>query len=64
MIHFNSINPIELGVITDVIAIALADGNSADDNNVLGNFLVAVGSIILTVAAQQAAIESSKSEVR
>lgn len=64
MIHFNSIDPIELGVISDVIAIALAEGNSADDNNVLGNLLVAIGSIILTIAAQQSAIESSKNNVK
>ena len=64
MVRFNSIDPIELGVITDIVAIALAEGNSPDDNNVLGNFLVAVGSIILTVAAQQAANEASKPEVR
>lgn len=59
MNNFNSIDPIELAVISDIIAIALAEGNSADDNNVLGNLLVAVGSIILTIAAQQSALESS-----
>lgn len=60
MIHFDSVDPIELGVITDIIAVALAEGNSAVDNDVLGNLLVAIGSIILTIAAQQSAIESSK----
>ena len=64
MIYFNSIDPIELAVISNIMAIALAEGNSADDNNVLGNLLVAVGSIILTIAAQQSAIESSKATVK
>lgn len=64
MIHFNSIDPIELGIISNIVAIGLAEGNSADDNNVLGNLLVAIGSIILTIAAQQSAIESSKNNVK
>ncbi len=47
--------PIDLAILSDALAIAIAKDNSADENNVIGNFLVAVGSIILTIAAQQAA---------
>ncbi len=46
--------PIDLAILSDALAIAIAKDNSADENNVIGNFLVAVGSIILTIAAQQA----------
>jgi hypothetical protein len=60
VVHFDSIDPIQLALLSDAIAIVLAEGNSADDNNVLGNLLVAVGSIMLTIAAQQSAIGSSK----
>jgi hypothetical protein len=52
--------PIELAVLSDAIAIAIAKDNTADDNNIIGNFLVAVGSIILTIAAQQAAQDGNK----
>ncbi|MBU5590989.1 hypothetical protein KQI89_04370 [Clostridium sp. MSJ-4] len=50
---FNEICPKELATLSTIVALNLSTDNSADDNNVLGNFLVAVGSIILTIAAQQ-----------
>jgi hypothetical protein len=52
--------PIELAVLSDAFAIAIAKDNTAEDNNIIGNFLVAVGSIILTIAAQQAAQDGNK----
>ncbi|MDF2880505.1 MAG: hypothetical protein K0R54_1062 [Clostridiaceae bacterium] len=55
---FNDICPNELAILSTVVAIALSTDQSADDNNILGNFLVAVGSIILTIAAQQQTIDS------
>lgn len=55
---FNDICPNELALLSAVVAIALSTDKSADDNNILGNFLVAVGSIILTIAAQQQNIAS------
>lgn len=55
---FNDICPNEIAVLSTVVAIALSTDKSADDNNILGNFLVAVGSIILTIAAQQQNIAS------
>lgn len=51
--------PFNLAVLSDALAIAIARDNSADENNVIGNFLVAVGSIILTIAAQQAIQDSN-----
>ena len=47
----NKICPNELATLSNIVAIILSTDKSADDNNVLGNFLVAVGSIILTIAA-------------
>ncbi len=48
-------DPIELAVLADALAVVFAAGKTADENNIIGNFLVAVGSIILTIAAAQAA---------
>ena len=53
MLQFSNTTPAELAILSDVIAIAISKDNSAEVNNVLGNLLVAVGGIILTVAAQQ-----------
>ncbi len=51
-------DPIELAVLADALAVVFATGKTADENNIIGNFLVAVGSIILTIAAAQAAEEN------
>lgn len=58
MASFNSVTPNELAVLADLIAIALSEGKSANENNVLGNLLVAIGSIVLTIAAQQQNVNS------
>lgn len=55
---FNSVSPAELATLSTIIAIALTEGKSADDNNILGNLLVEIGSIILTIAAQQQNLKS------
>lgn len=49
----SKICPNELAVLSSSVAILLSKDNSIDDNNVLGNFLIAVGSVILIIAAQQ-----------
>ena len=60
MSQFNKICPNELAILSNIVAISLSTDKSADDNNVLGNFLVAIGSIILTIAAQQQNITASQ----
>jgi uncharacterized membrane protein len=54
----NKISPNELAVLSNAIAIILATDNSANDNNVLGNFLITVGTIIVTISAQQQSLET------
>jgi hypothetical protein len=60
MPKFDSINPKELSILASAIAIALSEGRDADELNVLGNLIVAVGSIILTIAAQEQNIKALK----
>lgn len=52
MSNFNSLSPTELAILADAVAIALTEGKSADEINVLGNFVAAVGALLLTIAAQ------------
>lgn len=58
MIDFNNCTPEELALAAEALALALAKDRSSDYINVLGNLLVAVGSIMLTIAAQQQNIKS------
>jgi hypothetical protein len=58
MNFINSITPNELSVLTNAIALGLADDKNADELNVLGNFIVAVGSLLLTIAAQQQSLQA------
>lgn len=55
---FNCASPEELSFIANLIAIELSAGKSADELNVLGNLIVAIGSIILTISAQRQNLEN------
>lgn len=54
----DTIPPQSFSLLAALIALLLSENLSADENNVLGNFIVSVGSIMLTIAAQQANLES------
>lgn len=59
MSNFNSLSPTELAILADAVAIALAEGKSPDEINVLGNFTAAVGAILLTIAAQNQSLSTA-----
>lgn len=63
MSMLKNISPNELAVLSNAVAIVFAADNSADENNILGNFLTTVGDIILLIAAQQQNIGSSTSNI-
>jgi hypothetical protein len=52
--------PKDLMVLANALAISLSEGKSADELNVLGNLIVAVGSLMLTGAAQMQNIASKE----
>lgn len=53
MSYLNDLSPEDLLVLTNVIAVALSKDKTPDELNVLGNFIVGIGCLMLTVAAQQ-----------
>lgn len=48
----------QLSLFANLLAIAISKGKTADQLNVIGNFVVALGSLILTIAAQVQTCES------
>ena len=52
--------PNDVMLLANVLAISLSEGKSADELNVLGNLIVAVGSLMLTSAAQIQIIASKE----
>lgn len=56
----DNISPEELLILANTFALSLSEGRSADEINVLGNFIVAVGSMMLTFAAQLQNISSQQ----
>jgi hypothetical protein len=52
MSELHSSEPEELGLLAALLGVAPARLISIEELNVLGNFLVAVGSIVLVIAAQ------------
>lgn len=56
----DNLSPNDLIVLANVLAISLSEGKSADELNALGNLIVAVGSLMLTSAAQMQNIASKE----
>lgn len=57
----NSLPPEGLAILASVAAILISENLSPDETNVLGNFIVSVGSIMLTIAAQEQFLKSQDS---
>lgn len=53
MIVLDNFSPEDLLILTNVLAVSFSEDKNADQINVLGNFLVGVGCLMLTIAAQQ-----------
>ncbi|MBW5457480.1 hypothetical protein GPJ60_08450 [Clostridium sporogenes] len=53
MKDLNCISPEELALLANLIALELSKGKNANELNVLGNVLAAVGTIISTISAQK-----------
>lgn len=58
MTFIDDLSPEDLIILTNAIAISLSKEKSVDEINVLGNFIVGIGCLMLTIASQQQYIES------
>ncbi|ENK1244631.1 hypothetical protein ACFLKB_06130 [Clostridium sp. FAM 1755] len=58
MKDLDCISPEELSLLANLIALELSKGKSADELNVLGNLISAVGAIISTIASQKQNLEN------
>ena len=54
----------QLSLFANLLAIAISKGKSTDQLNVIGNFIVGVGCLILTMAAQIQACESKQDKLK
>ena len=53
MTFLDNLSPEDLLILTNAITLSLSKDKTADELNVLGNFIVGIGCLMLTVAAQQ-----------
>ena len=53
MTGFENLTPEDMLILTNAIVISLAKGKNAAELNVLGNFIVGIGCLLLTIASQQ-----------
>lgn len=60
MISLNNLSSEDLVVLTNLLAVSFSKGRTPDEINVLGNFIVGVGCIMLTIAAQEQNLSSKK----
>jgi hypothetical protein len=54
----DNLSPEDLLVLTNAIAVDLSKDKNADEINVLGNFIVGIGCLMLTIASQKQYISS------
>lgn len=54
----------QLAILSSLIAALIAQELTVDEQNVLGNFIVSVGSSLLTIAAQNASQTSQQAVVQ
>lgn len=57
----DNISSKELVAIASLISISLSEGKTPDEINVLGNLIVAIGSLMLTIAAQEQSLQAISS---
>ncbi len=54
----------QLAFWSNLLAVTISKGKSADQLNVIGNFIVGVGGLILTIAAQLQICESKEDKLK
>ncbi|MFL0268559.1 hypothetical protein [Candidatus Clostridium radicumherbarum] len=59
MSEFSSFSPKDLSILASVVAIAIAENRTPADINIIGNLFTAIGSLLLTMAAQEESLKSS-----
>lgn len=58
MCYLDSLSPKDLAILATAISIVISEDMSTSENNVLGNFISAIGANISTIASQQELVES------
>ncbi|EHI98996.1 MULTISPECIES: hypothetical protein [unclassified Clostridium] len=53
MTFLDNLSPEDLLVLTNAIAVSLSKNKTADEINVIGNFIVGIGCLMLTIASQE-----------
>ncbi|MBU3134747.1 hypothetical protein KPL39_00530 [Clostridium gasigenes] len=62
MICLDNLSPEDLLLLSNTVAISLSKDKDANEINVLGNFLIGIGSLMTLIAAQQQLLLSSKED--
>lgn len=60
MTFLDNLSPEDLLALTNAITISLSKNKTADELNVLGNFIVGIGCLMLTIASQQQYISAQQ----
>ncbi|MDP4090517.1 MAG: hypothetical protein Q8930_14800 [Bacillota bacterium] len=63
MSEFSSFSPEELSILAESTALSIAKERTAVEINVLGNFVAAVGGLLLAIAAQMVALQATQDKL-
>lgn len=67
MEDFNSFDPEDISLLISIVATALSKNKSIEELTVIGNFMISVGEIIITISAEKTnlrAKEMKKKEMK
>lgn len=53
MSGFADLDPFELALLATLIGVAIADVRGIEEQNTIGNFIIAIGATILSIASQK-----------
>jgi len=54
----------QLAVFANLLALSISKGKNSDQLNVIGNFVVAVGGLLLAMAAERSSCESKQDKLK
>lgn len=60
MEDFNSFDPEDISLLISIVATALSKNKSIEELAVIGNFMISVGEIIITISAEKANLRAKE----
>lgn len=62
MQEFDSFDPEDISLLISIIATAISKNKSIEELTVIGNFMISIGEIVITISAEKANLKAKKTK--